>query len=728
MALSSLGAVLALRLWRAELGVPFEYSGDATYMLMSLKSVFDHGWYEVNPSLGAPFGQELYDYPFLNGDNLNIVVVKLLGLFSSDPAVALNVFFLLTFPAVALSAFLVLRRLGISAATALVFSVLYTLLPYHFLRGEGHLFLSSYYAVPLACLLVLSVYSGEPLFTRSAREGGWGRGRWISRRSLATVALCVVIGSAGVYYAAFAIVLLATATPLGALARQSRGTLATGAALVALIVGTLVVHFGSTLVYLAAHGANPEIERDVAETERFSLRLIQLLLPVFDHRLAPLADLKREYESGLPPTESSWATLGLLGSVGFLVLLGVAIVRVVVEDRRRPQHVLVSAAVATLIAFVFATTGGLGAVTAHVLTPWLRGWNRISIFLAFFSLLAVAVLLERLRTRLGRVALAWPALLGGVLILGVLDQTTDAFVRPYGAVAAEYRSDQRFFAALDRRLAPGAAVFQFPHVSFPELEYFGRRADYDSAKAYVHSERLRWSYGAMRGRPADWATKVGGVPIRILITSVVASGFDGILVDRFAYTDAAAALEGELRGVLDARPYESSNGRLSFFDARRYAARLRRESSPAALAELRAVTLRPVHVRWGEPFDSLESKGLHSWRWATERRAELTLENPSSRARDVVFRTVVASATGTPADVRVGLPGGSEERLSVTVAGTTLERRLRLLPGRTRIELSTNAPGVAADRRTLYVRLIDTSVLEAPSFPFYAPVGLKPPG
>ena len=88
----------------------------------------------------------------------------MIGLFSSDAAVVVNVFFLLTFPLVGLAAYLVLRRLTLSRPVAIVCSILYTLLPYHFARGEVHLLLSAYYVVPLGAYLVLAVLGDRPLF------------------------------------------------------------------------------------------------------------------------------------------------------------------------------------------------------------------------------------------------------------------------------------------------------------------------------------------------------------------------------------------------------------------------------------------------------------------------------------------------------------------------------------------------------------------------------------
>src|SRR5205085_11717477 len=151
-------AAWVLRLWRGDLAVPFSYQFDALQHAMFVKGILDHGWYVVNDSLGAPFGQQLYDFP-QNGDNLQLLIIKGLGLFSGNFAVVLNLYFLLTFPLIALAAYVVLRRLGASPAVAAVCAVLYALLPYHFARRELHLFLSGYFAVPLGAYLVLSSFS-----------------------------------------------------------------------------------------------------------------------------------------------------------------------------------------------------------------------------------------------------------------------------------------------------------------------------------------------------------------------------------------------------------------------------------------------------------------------------------------------------------------------------------------------------------------------------------------
>ncbi len=163
-----------LQLWQANFSVPLYSSpgGDGLYGLAAIKGIIEHGWYLTNSSLGAPGGQRLYDYPVFSGDSLYLLIVKVIGIPFSNPAVVDNLFFLLCFPLIAVSAYAGLRVVGISIGPSVVCAVLFTLLPYHFFDGESHIFQGSYFTVPLACLLVIAVLSGRALFTRSATEEG----------------------------------------------------------------------------------------------------------------------------------------------------------------------------------------------------------------------------------------------------------------------------------------------------------------------------------------------------------------------------------------------------------------------------------------------------------------------------------------------------------------------------------------------------------------------------
>src|SRR5262249_53688795 len=79
-----------LRLWEADLTVPYNYGGDALCMLSWIKGIIDHGWYLHNDSLGAPFGQDMHDFPM--ADNLHFLLMKTIALAFPDAAITFNIY------------------------------------------------------------------------------------------------------------------------------------------------------------------------------------------------------------------------------------------------------------------------------------------------------------------------------------------------------------------------------------------------------------------------------------------------------------------------------------------------------------------------------------------------------------------------------------------------------------------------------------------------------------
>ena len=81
-ALVSIAVLTAdLKLWKMDVRVPiFPIDGDGSYYLASIKGVLEHGWFWQNPDLGAPFGQENFDFAAPFGDVAHYAIVSLLGL------------------------------------------------------------------------------------------------------------------------------------------------------------------------------------------------------------------------------------------------------------------------------------------------------------------------------------------------------------------------------------------------------------------------------------------------------------------------------------------------------------------------------------------------------------------------------------------------------------------------------------------------------------------------
>lgn len=692
--LAVLLACLVLEIWKATLSVPFSYSWDGNHYAMFVKGTLEHGWIYRNPDLGAPFGQQLYDWPIASADTLQVLLIKLIGVFSSDWATVMNVYFLLTFALVAASAYLVLRRLGCAPAASLVCSVLFALAPYHFVRGENHLFFSGYLAVPLGSYLALAVLADEPLFAR--RTDRRGLLAYASRLSLSTIALCAVVGLAagGPYYAAFTIFLVAAGAVVAVVVRRSVRPLWSAGLVSVVIAGVLAASLAPALVYRARHGTNPVVgHRGVKESEIQALKLTQLVLPIEHHRIRTLARGSQKYadidqslnepvQARLQrPREATAVHLGTVASLGFVFLVLVAVAGAATGSLRISHPRYRHAAAAAVIAFLIGTVGGISALFAGIVSSQLRSWNRISIFIAFFSFLAVALVLSTLERRWhapGR-RLALAALLAATLGIGVLDQTSAADVPNYRAIAAQFSSDGEFVRGIERRLGGRGSVFQLPYVPFPEGGITYRLTDYDLVHGYLHSSHLRWSFGAMTGRPQDWQGVLSEQPVTLQLEGAAAAGFDGLYVDRFGYRDGARSLDREIRPLVGTPLLTSRDGRLEFFDLRPLTRRLARTNSSAALAALRRATLEPLKLAWGQGFGPPRTRAGQSWRQVRQ-EAELVVTNPSRDERRALLEIVLARHSGATS-LTVSFSGASRFRTSVPASEAAFRRVLSLEPG-----------------------------------------------
>ena len=663
-------ACLALKVWRGDLGVPFAYRQETQYYLMLAKAMDDHGGYFQNPSLGAPFGQDLHDFA-VGTDRLNLDLLRLLLVFGS-PAAAVNLFFLLTFPLAAATAFLVFRMLGVARAGAVVCTLLFALAPYHFERGEGNLFLSAYWVVPLGAYLVLATLAGDLLFRR--REGASGVLAYASGRTLMTVAFCLAVASTGIYYAAFTALLLAGAALIALIARVGRAAVVGGVICLALILVVVLVHLSPSIAYRRAHGVNPGAERHPRESEVFALKLSDLVFPVDLHRLEPLARFTAEYKAA-SPIRSEPMALGPVAAAGFIGLLIVGLVVLVGRPARAGPPVVRHASAATLLAFLIGTVGGFSTIIALLVTPQLRAWNRISIFIAFFAFLAVAAALGSLGRRLGPDVFrraAFGVVLVAVLVFGLWNQITYNHVPPY-ELATSYKLDRRFVGEIDRRLPEGASVFELPYVPFPESRQVVDLFENDLLRGYLHSEDLRWSAGATKGRPEDWADDLAGMPTATVLDAAAAAGFAGLMIDRFGYADRGAALENEVRRRLGTEPLVSAYGRHSFFDLRGHRARLEAAHSPEELAALRRAVLQPLRLE-RSGFIPLQRSGGVWTAWADAANAELRIVNDADTTRTARVRRHARSGWRPTRRGRRDVSGLGSGHLSD--AGTATSRAL----------------------------------------------------
>src|ERR1043165_4255669 len=100
---SLVASVILLELFKADLRVPFDYDGDSNLYAFVVKTTMQNTWLWNNPSVGAPSGFSLYDFPTAAHDTLHLLFFKAASLFTKDWALAWNLYFLAGFPLITMA-------------------------------------------------------------------------------------------------------------------------------------------------------------------------------------------------------------------------------------------------------------------------------------------------------------------------------------------------------------------------------------------------------------------------------------------------------------------------------------------------------------------------------------------------------------------------------------------------------------------------------------------------
>lgn len=148
---------------------------------------------------------------------------------------------------------------------------------------------------------------------------------------------------------------------------------------------------------------------------------------------------------------------------------------------------------------------------------------------------------------------------GAILILGLLDQIPTSFKTPYSAVKNQMAEDSAFFTRIEQALPEGAMVFQLPYATFPMSFPVNRMAPYEHIRGYLHTQKVKWSYGALNGRTIQaWQQSVSQLPIRGMVDTIAIAGFKGIHINRRGYSDGGENVISRLSEILGNQPSATS--------------------------------------------------------------------------------------------------------------------------------------------------------------------------
>ena len=705
--------VVVFRVFSIPLNVPFRLSGDGYNALAITKTMHQTGGWMTDPRLGAPFGSRAFDFPS-GTDNLNFLLLKASTMVFANPVVALNMFILGCFTLTSLAGWIGARLLGLRRLTAAVLGLVFGFAPFHFLRAPYHIFLANYVAVPFGCVLAFWLLSDRPPFYEDAartKRSPLFRGR----RTWFTIVAVALIASNGIYYAAFAVLLIGVAMVLGALNRQWR-SVRSGAIVVAGVGLGAALNLIPSLLFMWRHGHNPMVaQRSNVEIDAFGLHLVQLVSPVPGHRLAPLASLAQALQPTDGTESGSW--LGLVALVGLVIALG-AVARRVIGQRGAGDDLPAKAGLFALVCMLVGSVSGFAWLIGITTSSEIRSWARVSIVISFLALVALGAFVDKVAPSWARrpwvssrrIALsAFGAI--AVVIVAVADQAPRSIVPDSSVNAEQWSITDRFVHSIESTLDPGAMVFQLPVVAHPEYENRNKLEDYQLYDGFIHSDRLKWSFGAFQGREGDWQFIVERLPAPQLLDGIAAAGFTGLYLDRFGYSD--AEVEKSIAGAGVPATLVSEDDRLVFYDLRAYARARRADLGDAAWNRLRVDTLYPV--TWWLTSGYLGRRSSNPMNTTVQMGSSYVVDfwnrGPKAAAggRPVVVR-VEARATGGRGQLQLS-GGGHDVSATVGPAWTIVDLPLTLVDERTPVHFMTDAP---VSEGTTRIEIDKIEVVETP--------------
>lgn len=540
--------------------VPLSYSDDGLFVLVYIKLLLGGHWNLSSQDLAYPLGMNLCDFPGSDFGNRAFFIFS--SLLTKDPVVAFNLYAYLSFPITACATFFVSKKIGLTKFNSFALGILFAFSTFsiHRLMHFGHLVYMCNFVVPIFFYLGYLIYN----YDLGEKEN---KGRW--KKITLTVFVLILLSSFGVYYAFFGCLVLTGSGILGTVRFCNwRNFLISMVACCVVFIGFLI-NMLPTVINSIQNGKNNEIAvRNAGETDIYSLRLTQMLVPHSDHRIKLFRSVNKKYtETFTFINENKTSALGLIGGLGFLISIFVILF---FTELKVSKSLLSSIRYFSIIGgflFFYGVTGGFGSMFSFIVVPIFRGVNRVSIFISLSSLIVFFLILQQSIHYTFKKNIKSFLIMLVVLLIGIFDQTFKIPLSYHEKNKMVYLSDKFFVKKIEELMSPGGAVFQFPYMAFPEVPPIGGVETYGLARGPINSNRIKWSYGAIKGRMADDLFKVlSEQDITKQLEIIRSMGFKGIYIDRRGFIDHGWDIERQIEKFSGFKPIiVSLDNNLSFF-------------------------------------------------------------------------------------------------------------------------------------------------------------------
>jgi phosphoglycerol transferase len=564
--ISLLAVYIILGLHSVDLNVPFSYGGDGLGGLTLAQNLITGNGVFMYPNMGAPSVVSAASSP--GAANIHTFGMWILSLFIKEPCLLVNVFYILTFATISIATTVSLRLLKINPMTSIFGGVLYSLLYYHFFRGVGHLFLSTYTIVPLSCVVILWIINGEINFNKVNFKDGNILKNIVSvfpPKTAFSVFIALFIGMSNLYYMFFACLGIVFAIVWNLLEeRNFKKIIAPSVILFIVVIFAFFIQILPFVIFILNGNESRLAEtRSLRDVEFYTLKFSQLVLPVNGHRFHFFSRIRIYYDTYINNNnnENHASSLGLLMSAGLIISFFIAMKK---NDKTHENISIQHSAVLNVFMLLLGSVGGIASLII-IFTKYTRCYNRLSIYIAFFSMYIITYYMDYLSIKFKLRNISKYFIIVIIGILAALDQT--GHKKLSNSNLEKYYSDRELIKRIEEITPAGSMVFQLPFV--PSNHYINYRAigAYEQFVPFVHSRSLKWSYRAQQNSKAEkWQRLTVSKSVEEMLKHLAGVGFRGLYVDKFGYLDEEYnVMRNDIIKITGVQPIISINERLEYF-------------------------------------------------------------------------------------------------------------------------------------------------------------------
>lgn len=578
-----LSGFIVLKLWNFCIMIPYSYSGQDDFTFYSIaKNVMSGYSFWNNPSLSAPVGQDLYQFPMLMGFFTSFC--RLIAAFGGNWIIAVNLYYFCTYILAGLSFFYLGRTFEVKSSLVLMLgSIAYAFSQYHIRHGHGHLTASAYFVVPLFISICFKISQDR------------------YKKIVDIIILMVLSGLIGivdVYYSFFGCFLLSVGFLASLIKKQFRRAFYYLASICSVSLSIVFVLFPA-IKNMISSGT---IGREVSAGEAFywGLQFEALFVPapgskgIISGITAAILKLPQ-----VPKGENLWNYVGIIGILGAIRVMYLLFFDTDVTVR---EKYVCRQLVATL---VLGCISGLGVFVALFMISSIRCYNRISVYV--FALMILLVCLFADQHLIIKKWGVWVAIV--IALLHLVDLSSWSLIGNYSNAEKKFQIDEMFVQSVDEMLDDGDYVLQLPYAAGFENQINGISNCNYHFRTYLQSKKnIGWSFGGLSNTKGDENyKKYDTCDIRKILSFATSDGYSGIYLDKSMYDENMwNSVYNNICRILGQADVVSEDELLYYFNLKGE----KRETLGVGFAS---------SLELGNGFYPEETDGTNTWHWSDQK-------------------------------------------------------------------------------------------------------------